>query len=312
MEKSVNKKRDAKYKKTLILYFNTNSYYFPYVKTENIDCKSVYRNVNKFISILRRIPLMSFIAYGDWKRQLEIYNRVIVFDNAFDKNLGNFLKRNNMNIYVYSWNSALTVDQRECLTKINNLFPVYSFDKNNCLELGLKYASMVYSSDLVSVVSQKNKEIQYDIFFVGWEKGRRSELEKLYKLFKDYSLKVKFVLRSFKTEQIESDFVISERGIEYEEYLELVISSKVLLDFQQEGQEGLTIRMVEALFFQKKIITNKIDIDSYDFYDPSNIFILGKDDISRLKQFVDLPYKKIHEDIVKKYDLKHWVDEYFN
>lgn len=307
----MNKKEVQDVKKTLILYFNTNSYYFPYVKAENIECKTVYKKINKFVSILRRIPFVSLIIYGDWKKRLETYNRVIVFDNSFDKNLGDFLKRNKVNTYVYSWNSALSIDQKEYLMKINSIFPVYSFDKKNCLELGLKYASMVYSSDLLSVVPQKDK-IQYDISFMGWEKGRRDELEKLYKLFKEHSFKVKFILRSSKSEQIESDFIISEMGMKYEEYLELITSSKMLLDFQQEGQEGLTIRMVESLFFRKKIITNKQDIDKYDFYDCRNIFILGKDDINCLEKFAEEPYKEVKQEIINKYDLKYWIDEYFN
>ena len=63
---------------------------------------------------------------------------------------------------------------------------------------------------------------------------------------------------------------------------------------------------------EKKIITNKQDINKYDFYNSNNIFILGKDCIDDLKDFIISPYKDIPYEIEKKYDLEYWVDEYFH
>ena len=56
----------------------------------------------------------------------------------------------------------------------------------------------------------------------------------------------------------------------------------------QPGQGGLTIRTLEALFYNKKLITNNESITEYDFYNADNIFIYKEQDcnIDALKSFL--------------------------
>ena len=59
------------------------------------------------------------------------------------------------------------------------------------------------------------------------------------------------------------------------------------------------------------MITNKIDIDTYDFYDENNILIMDKNYEEKLQQFIDRPYKPVNKKILKKYDLEYWAKNYF-
>lgn len=58
---------------------------------------------------------------------------------------------------------------------------------------------------------------------------------------------------------------------------------------------------MEAMFYNKKLITNNIHIKEYDFYIPRNIFILQERNISELKDFLDLPIIEIAQEIKNKY-----------
>ena len=75
----------------------------------------------------------------------------------------------------------------------------------------------------------------------------------------------------------------------------MLSQSNCILDYNQEGQVGLTLRPMEALFLEKKLITNNKDIKNYDFYNPSNIFILGENNIEDIKEFINKPYEKVEQ-----------------
>jgi hypothetical protein len=104
----------------------------------------------------------------------------------------------------------------------------------------------------------------------------------------------------FKIVKGKSDFV------EYDDYIALINASKSILDITQEGQNGLTARAMESIFLKKKLITNNITIQNYDFYDKKNIFIIGIDDIDTIFDFINTPYHDIPKEIVDYYDYKNW------
>ena len=87
---------------------------------------------------------------------------------------------------------------------------------------------------------------------------------------------------------------------------EIYINSRCVLDSPQDGQVGLTIRILEALGAKKKIITTNEDISNYDFYKPENIYIYkGKIDLENT--FFKNDYIEIEENIYKKYTLRNWL-----
>ena len=67
---------------------------------------------------------------------------------------------------------------------------------------------------------------------------------------------------------------------------------------------------MEALFLEKKLITNNKDIKNYDFYNPSNIFILGENNIEDIKEFINKPYEKVEQKIIDYYDFEQWLSRF--
>ena len=70
---------------------------------------------------------------------------------------------------------------------------------------------------------------------------------------------------------------MQSQELPYEEVLKYVKNTQCILDIVQKGQEGLTRRIMEAMFFNKKLVTNNDQIQQYDFYDRKNIYLLGQD-----------------------------------
>ena len=292
--------------KYLILVQDNNNYFFPYVQDENIDICTAYKK-GFIYRIIKKIPFLSRIAYTDWTNKIDKYSKVIVFDSIFNLPLAYYLKRSKIDTYIYSWNSAISSSQKRLLKKAKKYFPTYSFDKKDCKAYSLKYAPMVYSKD--AVVRGKDKEI-YDVVFVGKDKGRVDLLFEIYSRFTSIGLRCKFLVLGDEQEKyVGAGFEFIDKYLSYSENSSLIRKSKAVLDIQQRGQEGLTLRVVETMFFNKKIITNKQDIDSYDFFDNNNVLILKEDtSAGEILDFINSDYSSIPSHIIDKYDISNWID----
>ena len=84
-----------------------------------------------------------------------------------------------------------------------------------------------------------------------------------------------------------------------------------MLDVVTDMNYGLTLRPLEALYFRKKLVTNFKDIKGENFYSKENIFILGDDDLSILKEFIESPFTEISQKILDQYTSKAWYQKFF-
>lgn len=78
-----------------------------------------------------------------------------------------------------------------------------------------------------------------------------------------------------------------------------------------DGTNGLTLRVLESLFFEKKLITNNINIINCEFYNKNNIFIINKDNLDDLNDFLKSEYKKIDKKIINYFDYESWLNRFF-
>ena len=86
--------------------------------------------------------------------------------------------------------------------------------------------------------------------------------------------------------------------------------SKCILDVGNNDNAGLTVRVMESLFLEKKLITNYKNIVKYDFYNKNNIFIIGVDNLEQIKDFINSPYEKIDSEKIKYYDFESWLKRF--
>lgn len=93
----------------------------------------------------------------------------------------------------------------------------------------------------------------------------------------------------------------------YLENMKMMMNSKIILDFLNSSHHGLSLRTFEALGYGKKLITNNQTIRYYDFYNPNNIFVWDGENLDGLEEFINTPYQKPSDEMVKKYSFSNWI-----
>ena len=88
--------------------------------------------------------------------------------------------------------------------------------------------------------------------------------------------------------------------------------SLCILDVEHQAQRGLTMRTIEMIGMQKKLITTNKGIGKYDFYNEDNICIIDKDEPLVPHEFWTREYKPLESDILKKYSLRAFVQDIFD
>lgn len=93
----------------------------------------------------------------------------------------------------------------------------------------------------------------------------------------------------------------------YEEYLREAALAEVAVDLTRLGQdEGFSYRVAEALFWNKKIISNRRILAEEAFYSPDRVFLIGVDPLERLPEFLEADLDPLPQDILKLYDSTLW------
>ncbi|HIC8924602.1 TPA: hypothetical protein ACW72V_002073, partial [Elizabethkingia anophelis] len=95
--------------------------------------------------------------------------------------------------------------------------------------------------------------------------------------------------------------------VSFQQNLQNVKNASVLIDFQNNKHGGLSFRIFEALFFEKKILTNNPSVKRYDFYNENNIYIFHEDNINEIAKFLNKPYQKINSELINKYSFTNWI-----
>lgn len=219
---------------------------------------------------------------------------------------------------LYQWDSQTNFPY---IKKVQKYFDkCYSFDRRDVEEnSSLMFLPLFYSKIYENIGKEKKKEYKYDFCFVGTAHPKK------YKFIKMMSEQLKVVYpNQFIYFFFPSPMVYFYRKIKNKElkdakyndfhYIPLnenemnnvYEKSRCVLDSAQDGQLGLTIRVLEAIGAKKKIITTNEDVINYDFYYPENIYVYnGKMDLDNV--FFKEEYKELDKEIYEKYSLRNWL-----
>lgn len=89
----------------------------------------------------------------------------------------------------------------------------------------------------------------------------------------------------------------------------VVDESKIILDIQHPKQTGLTMRTIEMIGMNKKLITTNQSIKKYDFYHPNNVTVIERKNVKIPDDFLNTSYSPLPKEIYEKYSLKNWILE---
>lgn len=299
-------------------------------QNEHVDVDDIYKNVNSFTKILKKlhehlpIPFKE-IWYRGWKRRIKKYDVIIVFDGLRGRDVIKYIHKVNPSarIIVYYVNKFRNGAKNDPENFKDLPCELWSFDKNDCERVQMRHNPFCYDDVFSDEENRKafhNKEgvgqDVYDAFFIGVDKNRLATLLKVKALLEKYQYKTKIILKKaknlpYKNLTEEERSILTERGIGYNDVIKYIHQSKCIIEIEDVGQNGLTLRSMESIFFKKKLVTDNHDILNYDLYKQENIFILGYDAEERLETFLKIPYEPVNEDIIRQYTWGAWLDRFF-
>ncbi|MFW5442233.1 hypothetical protein ACN7OV_07640 [Aerococcus urinaeequi] len=294
----------------LFLRLDSEDFYSTNIKKQGVRVESTFKSMNRLGKIIRRFQIKFSLDItrwlGDWMYELDTVDTIILQDSILIPPVIDYINsiNNNIRIILWYWNpvgktvSLNEVDRNKC--------EVWSFDEDDCIKYQLNYNTQYYFNDIT--ISKKNTESKIDALFLGKDKGRLEKLLKLEKQLNTTGLKTYFHITPDNRKKIR---YINEykKSIAYEKYLKYIENSKAIIDYVSADQRGLTLRPLESLFLDKKLITNDFNIKNRDFYRKENIFILNEDE--DILSFINEPTVPVNKEIKEKYEFNTWLKRFF-
>jgi len=231
--------------------------------------------------------------------------------------------------YIVVWDPLITVDflmwllevfpsaqinfrYGNMVGKANHLIPnkipkgirIWTYDNYDSKKYGI-YLSRSHMYFKTFIKSKQN--LEYDVFFIGKDKGRGEYLLDLEKDMKSLGLVTKFIITA--DGKLSKKKYYYQREIPYSRVVEYCTKSRAILNVVMEDQQGVTLRDLEAIFFNTKLITTNKYIVNSEFYNPRNVFIIGEQDIKKLPEFLSTDQIPIDISLLKKYSIAGMLDE---
>lgn len=312
----------------VLIIANQRNYTVNAFQHTSADITYAYYKMPTILKGFRRVWHILNVGYFEiWyqfkKIDLKKYQYIILFECTYPIEIINYIRKINpyARLIYWLWNSvekqgeSFTYSGKMEIQKLISMknkpgyeSEIWTFDKNDCEKYNLNYNNQIS----YKIGEFPELEIEQDIFFCGKDKKRVEVLDNLKEILEKQKISFKFLLSPDKKNIYTKEQMkyLLKHEIQYEMIIKNELSSKCILDLVQEGQGGITWRPLEAMFYEKKMITNYKEIVQYDFYRKENIFILGKDNLDELKIFVNGLYQKLPNCLLEKYQYNSWIDNF--
>ena len=220
---------------------------------------------------------------------------------------------------LYQWDSESNIPY---VRNIHRYFDrVFTFDPVDSENSSVYIYMPQFYTDLYREISVEENEIKYDCSYIGTAHPKKyTEINEIAEAIKDVMPR-QFIyhympsyLKYFYHRYKEHEF----RGVKYSEFekkkltnrqvAEITALSGCILDAPQKGQNGITLRVLDALAARKKVMTTNEYVTEYDFYRPENIYVFDGG-IDTGHPFFTEPYKELPKEIYDSYSLASWIEK---
>lgn len=270
-----------------LLSKNINNYWLA-----KLHAKIKLKNINnKDILICNGFSVLGII---DMVRTVEC-NKVLVIRDTIEKL--NYEMKNNK-----KWLRK----NEDYIERVKSDFShIYSFDINDCKKYDLTYLPQFLPyqyNDMIRMLSENNENKTNICYFIGeYNPYREKIIEYVYSLMQQNGYVTNFYLVDKRKQAANYPSFCKNISLTYDENTELLKKSDIILEINNIFQEGVSLRAIECLVFNKKLITTNKTIKIADFYHPNRIFILGEDVPSRMSEFLSSPLPPVEHELLKKY-----------
>ena len=174
-----------------------------------------------------------------------------------------------INVNVFNSKKRLLLKRLPFFTKI------YTFDISDSKEYSFLYYPKFYS--VYGLDTKDASDYAYDALFVGSSKGRALVLSKIADKMVQDGLRPCFYITGTKKSERISKNVIYNKRIDYDKVISLLKKSKCVVELLAENQKGSTLRYVEAVCFNKLLLTNNVDAVHDMYFQSGNVQIFNNE-----------------------------------
>ena len=162
---------------------------------------------------------------------------------------------------------------------------IWTYDKYDSEKYGIRLKhTMQYFSEYVL----EKGEIEYDVLFVGRDKGRGDWLHRFDGFLQEKGFRTKFIIT--KDRRYSKNKTYYQKEVPYETIAKWIAHTRCIINVGMENQQGITVRDLECLFNRIKMITTNEHIKDVYFYKPNNIFVLNSDNWEAVPAFLESAY----------------------
>lgn len=222
---------------------------------------------------------------------------------------------------LYMWDSlTLYPHSKELIPLFDQ---AYSFDSDDCERIEeLTLLPLFYSKSFENIGEEKVEERLFDIASICTaHPNRYKTLKELFPQLESKGIRIYSFMYLNKFQYFYNRVFVSEfkgakssefkfESLSLEENLAVLKKTNAVFDMQHNQQSGLTMRTIETLGANRKLITTNRNIRKYDFYSEKNIFVIENENINDIEKFLEIDYEPINDEIYKKYSIRGWVETF--
>lgn len=227
----------------------------------------------------------------------------------------------NIRTVLYLWDSIK--NKKNAVPLIEEFERVFTFDKNDVkINNKIEFLPLFYTNtyDRRNYSNNCESEQSHHAAFIGTAHSDRFNLvRKILEQLPVSPLKgfvflycpsklLYFLKKTFSNELKGVSYSdISFKSMDSKSIASVLLNSLFVIDIEHPNQHGLTMRTIEVLGMQKKLITTNKNIVEYDFYNPKNIFIIDRFKPSLGEDFLYSKFEPTDITILDKYSLRNWL-----
>ena len=189
---------------------------------------------------------------------------------------------------------------------------MYSFDRKQCEVLGIKYLHQFFPMGFAhaKAVAPSYQCAAAKALFIGRDKGRGQVLIRLAETLVECGCEVDFRILVDRQFSGKTKYHVTEL-VDYRDYVLASAGADVIVEVNQSGQAGVTLRALEAAYFGKKLITTNSSVRELSFYNPCNFYILDDchlPDVEGLKRFLASTVEPVASSLIYEYSPEHMLE----
>ncbi|MBQ8971721.1 MAG: hypothetical protein IJ074_01385 [Clostridia bacterium] len=167
----------------------------------------------------------------------------------------------------------------------------FTFDRKDAENYGMIYHPSSYSM----VAMEPDGEITEDAFYVGVSKGRAKLLAQIYDRLTKGGAAASFTINGMKRGEARCPGIRYNEWMEYSDVLRHIRACNCIVEVMDAAQEGVTLRTMEAICYNKKLLTNNPAMRESRYYSTGFIQVFEKPedidvDFVRRKEAVNYGY----------------------